>query len=58
MGYVARRRRRPTSWCFFFFVEKGPDTDAPQPWGFLCNPVMKMMMIIFCTFPSNGAPVE
>jgi hypothetical protein len=26
----------------------------------LCNPVMKMTttMIIFCPFPSNGAPVE
>jgi hypothetical protein len=44
-------------------VMKGPAagaTDAPQPWGLLCNPVMqmKMMMIIFCPFPSNGAPVE
>jgi hypothetical protein len=43
---------------------KGPAadaTDALQPWGLLCNPVMKMnmkMMIIFCPFPSNGAPVE
>jgi hypothetical protein len=39
---------------------KGPAadaTDAPQPWGLLCNPVMKMM-IIFCPFRSNGAPVE
>jgi hypothetical protein len=38
---------------------KGPAagaTDAPQPWGFLCNPVMKI--IIFCPFPSNRAPVE
>jgi hypothetical protein len=28
-----------------FFVEKGPvaeATDAPQPSGLLCNPVMKM----------------
>jgi hypothetical protein len=28
-----------------FFVEKGPAadaTDAPQPQGLLCNPVMKM----------------
>jgi hypothetical protein len=47
-----------------FLVVKGPAadaTDAPQPWGFLCNPVMKMMMIIiiiFCPFPSSGAPVE
>jgi hypothetical protein len=31
-------------------------TDAPQPWGLLCNPVMKM--INFSVFPSNGAPVE
>jgi hypothetical protein len=41
---------------------KGPAadaTDALQPWGLLCNPMMKMkMMIIFCPFPSNGAPVE
>jgi hypothetical protein len=41
---------------------KGPAadaTDAPQPWGLLWNPVMKItMMIIFCPFPSNGAPVE
>jgi hypothetical protein len=29
-----------------FFVVKGPaadDMDAPQPWGLLCNPVMKMI---------------
>jgi hypothetical protein len=28
------------------FVVKGPATDAtdaPQPWGLLCNPVMKMI---------------
>jgi hypothetical protein len=47
----------------FFLVEKGPAadaTDAPQPCGLLCNPVMMMMMIIIiiCPFPSNGAPVE
>jgi hypothetical protein len=24
----------------------------------LCNPVIKMTMIIFCPFPVNGAPVE
>jgi hypothetical protein len=46
-----------------FLVVKGPAadaTDALQPWGFLCNPMMKMKMIIifFCPFPSNGAPVE
>jgi hypothetical protein len=44
-----------------FLVVKGPAadaTDAPQPCGFLCNPMMKMTMIIFCHFPSNGAPVE
>jgi hypothetical protein len=30
---------------FLFYVVKGPAanaTDAPQPDGFLCNPVMKM----------------
>jgi hypothetical protein len=43
---------------------KGPAadaTDALQPWGLLCNPMMMMMMIIiiiFYPFPSNGAPVE
>jgi hypothetical protein len=39
---------------------KGPAadaTDAPQPSGLLCNPVMKMI-IYFFFFPSNGAPVE
>jgi hypothetical protein len=43
-------------------VLKGPAadaTDAPQPWGLLCNPMMKMKMIIICCpFPSNGAQVE
>jgi uncharacterized membrane protein len=38
-----------------FLVVKGTAadaTDAPQPWGFLCNPVMKMtmMIIIFVLF--------
>jgi hypothetical protein len=40
-------------------------TDAPQPCGLLCNPMMMMMMIIIIIiiiiiypFPSNGAPVE
>jgi hypothetical protein len=46
----------------FCLVVKGPAadaTDALQPWGLLCNPVMKVMIIIiFCPFPSNGAPVE
>ena len=39
-------------------MEKGPAadaTDAPQAWGLLCNPVMK---ISFFIFPCNGAPVE
>jgi hypothetical protein len=50
-------------WTAFFLAVKGPAAgakDAPQPWGFLCNPVMKMtmMIIIFCPFPNNGAPVE
>jgi hypothetical protein len=41
-----------------FFV-KGPAahaTDPPQPWGLLCNPVMKT--INFFISPCNGAPVE
>jgi hypothetical protein len=41
-------------------VVKGPAaqaTDAPQPEGLLCNPVMKMKrkIISFFIFPSNGA---
>jgi hypothetical protein len=48
--------------CIFFLVVKGPAadaTDAPQPRALSCYPVMKIkMMIIFCPFPSNGAPVE
>jgi hypothetical protein len=43
----------------FFCVVKGPAadvTDAPQPWGLLCNPVMKM--ISFFLFPCNETPVE
>jgi hypothetical protein len=42
----------------FFCLVKGPAadaTDAPQPWGLLCNPVMK---IISFFFPCNGASVE
>ena len=48
----------------FFNVEKGPAadvTDAPQPWGLLYNPVMKMkrkMINFVFTFPSNEAPEE
>jgi hypothetical protein len=40
-------------------VVKGPAadaTEAPQPWGLLCNPVMKMISFFCC--PCNGAPVE
>jgi hypothetical protein len=35
------------------YVEKVPAadaTEAPQPWGFLCNPVMKMTMIMIIIF--------
>jgi hypothetical protein len=48
-------------WATFFFVVKGPAadaTDAPQPLGLLCNPVMKMISVFFFVFPSNEAPVE
>ena len=44
----------------FCFMVKGPAedaTDAPQPRGLLCNPVMKVINFFFI-FPSNGAPVE
>jgi hypothetical protein len=40
--------------------EKGPAadaTDAPQPWGLLCNPVIKMIISLF-VFPCNGAQME
>ena len=35
-------------------------TDAPQPWGLLCNPVMKIMKIMrfFLLFHFNGTPVK
>jgi hypothetical protein len=49
-----------SQWEVFFFFVKGTTadaTDAPQPWGLLCNPVMKMIRVCF-VFPSNGAPVE
>jgi hypothetical protein len=45
--------------CFVYFnssflLENDPAadaTDAPQSWGFLCNPMIKTkMMIIFCPF--------
>jgi hypothetical protein len=43
-----------------FLVVKGPAadvTDAPQPLGLLCNPVMKTTSVVF-VFSCNGAPVE
>jgi hypothetical protein len=43
-----------------FFVEKDPAaeaTDAPQPYGSLCNLCDEDNQFFF-TFPSNGAPVE
>jgi hypothetical protein len=55
-----REREREEIEGYFFLVVKGPAadaTDALQPWGSLCNPMM-MMIIIFCPFRSNGAPVE
>jgi hypothetical protein len=37
-----------------FFCGKGPPaadaTDAPQPWGLLCNPMMKMISFFFSFF--------
>jgi hypothetical protein len=43
-----------------FFSGEGPRSRRyGRTVGLLCNPMMKMkMMIIFCPFPSNGAPVE
>jgi hypothetical protein len=63
---TAQQSRCITQFCAdtrmskFFLVVKGPAadaTDAPQPWGLLCNPVMKMSNF-FPVFPCNGAPVE
>jgi hypothetical protein len=49
-------------WSPLFVCVKGPAadaTDASQPWGLLCNPVMKMeRKMIFFISPSNGTPVE
>jgi hypothetical protein len=60
---VRNRSYFNTHYFFCVFVVKGPAaeaTDAPQPGGFLCNPVirMKRKMISFFVFPCNGAPVE
>ena len=44
----------------FLFAVKGPAadaTEAPQPRGLLCNPVMKMISFIF-VFPCYGEPVK
>jgi hypothetical protein len=38
-------------------MEKGPEadaTDAPQPWGLSCNPVVKMIFFLF--FRIKGHP--
>jgi hypothetical protein len=57
-----RVKERENTEILFFLVVKGlaaDTTDALQPCDLLCNPMIKMkMMIIFCPFPSNGAPVE
>jgi hypothetical protein len=37
----------------FLLLMKGPAadaTDAPQPWGLMCNPVMMMVINIFVLF--------
>ena len=60
LNICRRRLACVVRWCSFFFVVKGPAADAtnaPQPSGLLCNPVMKMINFFF-VFPSNGAPVE
>jgi hypothetical protein len=48
------------STSFIFLLLMGPAaeaTDAPQPWGLLCSPVMKIMRF-FLLFHFYGAPVE
>jgi hypothetical protein len=55
-------------WCLsqmavinFCFMLKGPAanaTDEPQPWGVLCNPVMKKINFFRFFFSYNGAQVE
>ena len=61
LGLLLKYRKHIHILRIFFFLVKGTAadaTDAPQPEGLLCNPVMKKMMISFFRFPSNGAPVE
>jgi hypothetical protein len=43
----------------FVFVVKGPTadaTDAPQPWGLLCSPVMKIIsfFVFLCKWSADG----
>jgi hypothetical protein len=49
------------NYILLWFVVKGPAaeaTDAPQPWGLLCNPIMNMISFFSVFFSCNGAPVE
>jgi hypothetical protein len=56
---VSRRVYRAGVWWntpvdFFFLVVKGPAAGCSHE----ASCAMKMMTIIFCPFPSNGAPME
>jgi hypothetical protein len=47
------RRNNLARRVFFFLEEKGPiadAADAPQPYGFLCNPMMKMKITTIVLF--------
>jgi hypothetical protein len=49
------------SWHYALLFVKDPAadaTDAPQAWGLLCNPGMKMITVFFFVFPCNGSPME
>jgi hypothetical protein len=46
--YLLRKYVRMVYWTLFFVKGSAADaTDAPQPWGLLCNPVMNMIIFSF-----------
>jgi hypothetical protein len=51
--YVIRIAFPRQQWPQFYEGPAADATDAPQPWGLLCNPVMKIISLFFA-FPCTG----